>query len=166
MRKPYPTDLSDAEWECIEPHLPTPRAAGLEAERRLTDLLEQFPYIRSCSPLFGKAPSQTKVLALLLAGSSPCSTEPYGHSYETQSSAVSTPAPFKPYVPASTVAVAAPAPKWASRVGATSVILRGAAKPSALSGNPAASTKTFESLACREPWSLPAWNVPEISPKV
>src|SRR5215217_6650931 len=25
---------------CIEPHLPTPRAAGLEAERRLTDLLE------------------------------------------------------------------------------------------------------------------------------
>ena len=28
MRKRYPTDLSDAEWECIEPHLPTPRAAG------------------------------------------------------------------------------------------------------------------------------------------
>jgi putative transposase len=27
MRKTYPTDLSDAEWECIEPHLPTPRAA-------------------------------------------------------------------------------------------------------------------------------------------
>src|SRR3712207_8262587 len=25
VRKPYPTDLSDAEWACIiEPHLPTP----------------------------------------------------------------------------------------------------------------------------------------------
>src|SRR5215213_2637696 len=42
MRKPYPTDLSDAEWRRIEPHLPTPRAAGLEAERRLTDLLQHF----------------------------------------------------------------------------------------------------------------------------
>src|SRR5215204_1192756 len=28
MRKRYPTDLSDAEWEYIEPHLPIPRAAG------------------------------------------------------------------------------------------------------------------------------------------
>jgi len=28
MRKTYPTDLSDAEWSYIEPHLPTPRAAG------------------------------------------------------------------------------------------------------------------------------------------
>src|SRR5215207_10218187 len=28
MRKTYPTDLSDAEWECIEPHPTTPRAAG------------------------------------------------------------------------------------------------------------------------------------------
>src|SRR5215212_1240674 len=26
MRKPYPTDLSDAEWFCIEPYLPTPKA--------------------------------------------------------------------------------------------------------------------------------------------
>src|SRR5215212_4511847 len=26
MRKPYPTDLSDAEWSCIEPHIPTPKA--------------------------------------------------------------------------------------------------------------------------------------------
>ncbi len=28
MRKPYPTDLSDAEWTCLEPHLPTPKATG------------------------------------------------------------------------------------------------------------------------------------------
>src|SRR5215217_4001750 len=28
MRRAYQTDLSDAEWACIEPHLPTPRAPG------------------------------------------------------------------------------------------------------------------------------------------
>src|SRR5215203_1494941 len=28
MRSPYPTDLSDAEWFCIEPYLPTPKAPG------------------------------------------------------------------------------------------------------------------------------------------
>jgi len=28
MRKTYLNGLSDAEWECIEPHLPTPRASG------------------------------------------------------------------------------------------------------------------------------------------
>jgi hypothetical protein len=25
MRKPYPTDLSDAEWNYIKPHLPAPK---------------------------------------------------------------------------------------------------------------------------------------------
>src|SRR5215213_8308580 len=28
MRRPYPTDLSDAEWLCIQPYLPTPKAPG------------------------------------------------------------------------------------------------------------------------------------------
>src|ERR671916_489345 len=28
MRKPYPTDLSDAEWSCLESHLPAPKATG------------------------------------------------------------------------------------------------------------------------------------------
>jgi putative transposase len=28
MSKPYPTDLSDAEWTCLEPHLPTPNATS------------------------------------------------------------------------------------------------------------------------------------------
>ena len=28
MRKPYPTDLSDAEWKYIEPHLPAPKGLG------------------------------------------------------------------------------------------------------------------------------------------
>jgi hypothetical protein len=28
MRKPYPTDLSDAEWNYIEPHMPAPKGYG------------------------------------------------------------------------------------------------------------------------------------------
>jgi hypothetical protein len=28
VRKPYPTDLSDAEWIYIEPHLPAPKEHG------------------------------------------------------------------------------------------------------------------------------------------
>jgi transposase len=33
MRKTYPTDLSDAEWGYIEPHLPTPRRAAGRSKR-------------------------------------------------------------------------------------------------------------------------------------
>jgi putative transposase len=28
MRRRYPTDLADAEWECIEPHLRSPNKRG------------------------------------------------------------------------------------------------------------------------------------------
>ena len=28
MRRAYQTDLSDAEWECLEAHLPAPKANG------------------------------------------------------------------------------------------------------------------------------------------
>jgi putative transposase len=28
MRQPYSTDLPDAEWSCIEPHLPAPKDTG------------------------------------------------------------------------------------------------------------------------------------------
>jgi hypothetical protein len=28
MRKPHPTDLSDAEWKYIEPHMPVERLVG------------------------------------------------------------------------------------------------------------------------------------------
>jgi hypothetical protein len=37
MRKPYPTDLSDAEWNYIEPHLPAPKGHG---RPRIHDLRE------------------------------------------------------------------------------------------------------------------------------
>jgi putative transposase len=45
MRKPYPTDLSDAEWECIESHLPTPRAAGRPRIHSLREILDAVFYI-------------------------------------------------------------------------------------------------------------------------
>jgi putative transposase len=45
MRKRYPTDLSDEEWECIEPHLPTPTAAGRPRIRPLRELLNAIFYI-------------------------------------------------------------------------------------------------------------------------
>ncbi|MCA1737514.1 MAG: transposase, partial [Actinobacteria bacterium] len=44
MRKTYPTDLSDAEWECIEPHLPTPRAAGRPRRHSLREILDAIYY--------------------------------------------------------------------------------------------------------------------------
>jgi len=45
MGKPYPTDLSDAEWERIEPHLPTPRAAGRPRRHSLREILNAIFYI-------------------------------------------------------------------------------------------------------------------------
>ena len=45
MRKPYPTDLSDAEWECIEPHLPIPSADGRPRIHPLREILDAIFYI-------------------------------------------------------------------------------------------------------------------------
>jgi transposase len=51
MRKPYPTDLSDAEWTCLEPHLPTPIATGrprIHSSREILDAI--FYVLRSGCP--------------------------------------------------------------------------------------------------------------------
>jgi putative transposase len=45
MRKPYPTDLSDAEWACIEPYLPTPTAAGRPRIHPLREMLNAIFYM-------------------------------------------------------------------------------------------------------------------------
>ena len=45
MRKRCPTDLSDAEWECIEPHLPTPRAPGRPRTHSLREILDAIFYM-------------------------------------------------------------------------------------------------------------------------
>ena len=45
MRKPYSTDLSDAEWSCIEPHIPTPKAPGRPRVHPLREVLNAIFYI-------------------------------------------------------------------------------------------------------------------------
>src|SRR5215203_2545576 len=45
MRRPYPTDLSDAEWFCIEPYLPTPKAPGRPRVHSLREVLDAIYYI-------------------------------------------------------------------------------------------------------------------------
>src|SRR5215207_9559733 len=39
MRKPYPTDLSDAEWNYIEPHMPAPKGHGRPRTHDLREIL-------------------------------------------------------------------------------------------------------------------------------
>ncbi len=51
MRKPYSTDLCDAEWACLEPHLPASKATGrprLHSPREILDAV--FYVLRSGCP--------------------------------------------------------------------------------------------------------------------
>ena len=45
MRKPYPTDLSDAEWKYIEPHLPAPKGHGRPRTHSLREILNAIFYL-------------------------------------------------------------------------------------------------------------------------
>ena len=45
MRKPYPTDLSDAEWNYIEPHLPAPKGYGRPRIHDLREILNAVFYL-------------------------------------------------------------------------------------------------------------------------
>jgi putative transposase len=45
MRKPYPTDLSDAEWIRLRSYLPTPKAQGRPRTHSLRDVLDAIFYI-------------------------------------------------------------------------------------------------------------------------
>jgi putative transposase len=45
MRKAYQTDLSDAEWSCLEPHLPVPNATGRPKLHSTREILNAFFYI-------------------------------------------------------------------------------------------------------------------------
>jgi putative transposase len=45
MRKPYSTELSDAEWECLEPHLPAPKANGRPRIYPLREILNAIFYV-------------------------------------------------------------------------------------------------------------------------
>jgi len=45
MRKPYPTDLSDAEWSYIEPPLPAPKGHGRPRTHSLREILNAVFYL-------------------------------------------------------------------------------------------------------------------------
>ena len=45
MRKPYPTDLSDAEWNYIQPHLPAPTGHGRPRTHSLREILNAVFYL-------------------------------------------------------------------------------------------------------------------------
>jgi putative transposase len=45
MRKPYPTDLSDDEWNYIEPHMPPPSGHGRPRIHSLREILDATFYI-------------------------------------------------------------------------------------------------------------------------
>jgi transposase len=45
MRKPYSTDLSDAEWSCIASQIPTPKAPGRPRVHPLREVLNAIFYI-------------------------------------------------------------------------------------------------------------------------
>jgi putative transposase len=45
MRRPYPTDLSDAEWNYIEPHMPTPKGHGRPRIHSLREILDGIFYV-------------------------------------------------------------------------------------------------------------------------
>ncbi len=45
MRKPYPTDLSDAEWNYIEPHMPAPKGHGRPRTHDLREILDAVFYV-------------------------------------------------------------------------------------------------------------------------
>jgi putative transposase len=45
MRRRYPTDLSDTEWECIKPHLPSAKVRGRPRIHGLRQLLDAVFYV-------------------------------------------------------------------------------------------------------------------------
>ena len=45
MRRAYQTDLSDEEWEVIEPHLPHPKAPGRPRLHPLREILDAVFYV-------------------------------------------------------------------------------------------------------------------------
>jgi putative transposase len=45
MRKAYQTDLSDAEWSYVEPHLPAPKAPGRPRLHPLREILDAVFYV-------------------------------------------------------------------------------------------------------------------------
>jgi len=45
MRRAYQSDLSDAEWSCLEPHLPAPKATGRPKTHSAREILNAIFYV-------------------------------------------------------------------------------------------------------------------------
>ena len=45
MRKRYPTDLSDDEWNYLEPHMPAPKGHGRPRTHSLREILNATFYL-------------------------------------------------------------------------------------------------------------------------
>jgi putative transposase len=45
MREPYPTDLSNAEWACLEPRLPVPKPTGRPRSHSPREILNAIFYV-------------------------------------------------------------------------------------------------------------------------
>ena len=45
MRRAYQTDLSDAEWNCLQPHLPAPQATGRPKMHTTREILDAIFYV-------------------------------------------------------------------------------------------------------------------------
>jgi putative transposase len=45
MRRAYQTDLSDAEWSCLEPHFPAPKSNGRSRIYTLHEILDAIFYM-------------------------------------------------------------------------------------------------------------------------
>jgi putative transposase len=45
MKRSYPTDLSDAEWECMEPHVPAPNKRGRPKTHGTREILNAVFYV-------------------------------------------------------------------------------------------------------------------------
>jgi putative transposase len=45
MRKAYQSDLTDAEWSCLEPHLPAPKANGRPRLHSPREILDAILYV-------------------------------------------------------------------------------------------------------------------------
>jgi putative transposase len=45
MRKPYPTDLSDDEWNYLEPHMPPPLGYGRPRIHSFREILDAIFYV-------------------------------------------------------------------------------------------------------------------------
>ena len=45
MRRAYQSDLSDAEWGCLEPHLPAPKATGRPRLHSPREILDAIFYV-------------------------------------------------------------------------------------------------------------------------